>query len=604
MLEDFHFLRPEWLLAIVPGVLLIWYWLQRTQSDSGWQQAVDAQLLSALMDETHKTSHRWLGRLLMAGVVLGCAAIAGPAWEKLPQNVEQRNDALVIVMDLSLSMLAQDVQPSRVERARQKITDVLRLRDEGLTGLVAYAGDAHSVVPLTDDVGTIENLLAALGPEMMPVPGSNPDHALEIAHELFTNSGLLQGRILIVTDGIDSINSVTRHRNQAFPISIIGIGTTQGGTIPLDKLRQPGKVLLTQEGNQVVALLDHQRLDEVASLSYGRYEPAVLSDADILSALDTRLPGEDETLEVEREFDTWFDQGHWLAVLLVPLALLSFRKGVVLTPAALAPVAVYLACAIAVTIVPGQATAAAGAAPASTVSTPLSDWWDSLWMNDDQRGHAAMRYGQPEKAATLFDDTQWRAAARYRSGDYPTAHQEFLLDESVTGTYNQGNALARLGEYEQAIQHYERVLSSQPEHEDATFNKELLERLLEEQQQAEQEQNEDQQSQANNDENEEQQDQQNQQQEQSDQQQDSDQSEEREQESEEQAEQQQEEGEQQQAQVEEDQAERDEKQEALEQWLRRVPDDPGGLLKRKFTHETKQRLRRGDYENRQGEKIW
>ena len=119
----------------------------------------------------------------------------------------------------------------------------------------------------------------------MPVPGSNPDHALQLAVELFTNAGLLQGRILIITDGIDNINSVSKHRHAAFPISVIGIGTEQGGPIPLDRLRQPGRFLQTQEGNRINAMLDPQRLQDVVDLTYGRYAKATLGDQDIQTVL-------------------------------------------------------------------------------------------------------------------------------------------------------------------------------------------------------------------------------------------------------------------------------------------------------------------------------
>ena len=600
MLDDFHFLRPYWLIAIIPLVTLAWYWIKRNQAAYGWQQAVDVELLAVLLDSGSAGSRSLLRNSLIAGLLLTCVGMAGPTWEKLPQNVEQRNDALVILLDLSLSMLAQDVKPSRIERARQKVTDILRLREEGLTALVAYAGDAHAVVPLTDDTATITNLLVALGPEMMPVPGSNPDHAITLAHELFANSGLFQGRILIITDGIDSINSVSKHRNFAFPISIIGIGTEQGGTIPLDKLRQAGKVLLTQEGNQIVALLDHQRLQEVANLSHGTYAPAQLGDNDILDVLNTRLPGEDETLDVEREFDTWYDQGHWLVLLLLIPCLIIFRRGIVFC---LPLLGIGVLCGL--IAMPTQIYANSGSGPtpdtfATTSASAVSDLWQSLWLNDDQRGRAALRYGEPEKAVTLFDDPQWRAAAHYRSGDYPSALNQYLVDPSSTGKYNQGNSYARLGEYETAIGAYDEVLATDPNHADAAFNKELVQRLLEEKQQAEQEQNQDQQSQANNEDSQEQQDQE-QDQQQSENEQQSEDSEQQEQDSEQQDEQQQ--GEQQLAEN-QDQNSRDEKQEALEQWLRRVPDDPGGLLKRKFTHETKERLRRGEYENRQGDKIW
>ncbi len=579
MLENFHFLRPEWLLALVPLLIVAIVWLRRNQRGSGWDSAIDDALLNVLLDGGQRASHRFIRWVLLGALALGCVGIAGPTWEKLPQSVEQRDDALIILLDLSLSMLAEDVKPTRVERARQEITDVLRLREEGQTALIAYAGDAHAVVPLTDDTATISNLLAALSPEMMPVFGSNPDHALQLAHELFDNGSVLQGRILMVTDGIDNINDVTRHRSAAFPISILGIGTPDGAPIPLDRVRQPGRTLRTQEGNEIIAIVDEGRLRDVASITFGAYARATLGDADISELLSTPLPGEDSTIEVEREFDTWFDQGHWLVLFLLPAMLLAFRRGVF----------VCLLFGVALTGEDARANT-------------LTDAWDSLWLRDDQRAHQSLRHGEPEKAAALFKDPRWQPVAEYRSGNYATSLNGFAQDATLTGRYNEGNSLAQLGEYEAAIAAYDEVLGEDPEHEDAAFNKALVERLLEEQQQAEQQQQQDDSSQANN-ENSDSEQQSQEQQEQSDQQQESEDTEQQQNEQEQQ--QSEEEGEEQQtAQAEENEATRDEKQEALEQWLRRVPDDPGGLLRRKFSHETKQRLRSGDYENRQGSKLW
>ncbi len=579
MFEAFHFIRPWWLVGIIPAVGLAWYWLRRTQTGSGWESAIDSELLGVLLDVTQTRSSKWFSSLLVASLFIAPIGLAGPAWEKLPQNVEQREDTLIILLDLSLSMLAQDLQPSRIDRARQEIVDILRLRVEGQTALIAYAGDAHTVVPLTDDVATVENLLVSLSPEMMPVFGSNPDHALTLAHELFDNANVLQGRILMITDGVDLLSDVSRHRTTAYPISVLGIGTSSGGAIPLDRLRQPGRTLRTQEGNQIIAQLDEVRLKEVADLGFGRYQEAQVGDDDINALLSTPLPSEDETIEVEREFDTWADQGHWIALLLLPLALIAFRKGVFLV----------------LVLIPFTPTEQAIAQPPMAIEAEQVDsLWDSLWQRKDQRAWQKLREGHPEFAAALFDDPQWRAIAQYRSSDFSGAFANFTQDLSTTGWYNQANALARLKQYEQAISVYDQVLAQTPDHEDAKFNKALVERLLEEQDKSDQ-QSEDDQGQSNDQEDQSEEDQE---QDPGDEQQESD---EQQQESEQQQEQDGEEQEETEAQETES---RDEKQEALEQWLRRVPDDPGGLLRRKFSHETKQRLREGDYEHTQGDKLW
>ena len=584
-MESLHFIRPLWFVALAPILVLAWFWFRRTRAGSAWQNAISSELLPVLLDVQESRSGQWLRGIMLTAITLAVIGLAGPTWEKLPQNVEQKNDALVVLLDLSLSMWAEDVKPSRIVRARQKITDILRQREEGLTALVAYAGDAHAVVPLTDDVATIENLLGALDPGMMPVLGSNPSHGLEIAKGLFSNANMTEGRILMITDGIDRISAVSKHRNRAFPISIIGIGTYEGGPIPLDSDAEPPRYLMTQEGNQVIALLDERRLTEVANLSYGKYSKLSLSDTDFRVALSTPLPTEDASIEVEREFDSWFDQGHWFAAALLPLCLLGFRRGAL----------IMLAFAVAT---PGFDAAAAPTAASETAPGTI---WDKLWWRDDQRAHQALTAGEPERAAILFEDPQWRAVARYRTGDWTDALRGFNQDTTTTGTYNRANAHARLGNYQQALDLYGQVLAAAADHEDAAFNKALVERLLQQQQQqqadAQQDSTEKQQKQQSNDSEESPSE---------NQQQSSDQESN---ESPSQSNEEQRESEQDREGEDEDQqrqelVNRDEKQEALEQWLRRVPDEPGGLLRRKFQHETKQRLRNGDYEHRQGDKVW
>ncbi len=576
LLADFHFLRPWWLLALVPAVLAGLVWARRRASGSHWENAIAPELLGVLLERRGRSRARRLPWLAAGALALAALGLAGPAWERLPQPVEQKQDALVIVFDLSLSMFAQDLAPSRLVRARQKIADILRRRDEGFTALVAYAGDAHAVVPLTDDTRTIENLLSALRPDMMPVLGSDLGEALEQAYTLFDNAGVSQGRILVVTDGVDRMSDATERRNRRFPISFLGVGTAAGAEIPLDFVNQPGQVLRTQQGDPIRARLDADEIARIADITYGRYRTLTLADSDIEHLLATPLPGEDETAEVERDFDTWADMGFWIALALLPLALAGFRRGaLVLVPLLLMP------------------------SPAD------AGLWDDLWQRRDQQAFEALRDGEPAVAAALFEDggdEPWRAAALYRTGEYAAAAEHYRSGDDTADLYNLGNALAQQQAYAEAIEAYDAVLSRDPDHEDARFNKALVEELLERQQQAEDDQQARQdQGQQNpedstanpeggsddsGDPNEQQGEEQ--------------QPAETAQSQEQQAEAQSEDGEP----SEELTASRDEKQDALEQWLRRVPDDPGGLLRRKFQYETNQRLRRGDYRSQDSEKIW
>ena len=580
LVQDFHFLRPWWLLAGLPAVWLGVQWARRRNAASHWEDAVQPELLPVLLEPVRNAAEHRLGWLLALGLLVGAAGLAGPAWQRLPQPVEQKSDALIVLFDLSLSMYAEDLSPSRLVRARHKIADVLRRRDEGFTALVAYAGDAHTVAPLTDDTGTIENLLNSLSPGMMPVFGSHPGAALNLAHRLFENALMDQGRILLVTDGIDRLAEVTDFSDPRYPVSVLGIGTSAGAPIPLEFANRPGSFLADRQGKAVHARLDEERLDTAARLCHGRYRTIALGDADIDELLATPLPQDNSTVEAEREFDTWSDAGYWAALALLPLLLLGFRRGL-------------LACLM-LTMLPIPAEAG---------------FWEDLWTRRDQQAHHALERGQAGEAAELFRDEAWRNAADYRNGNYLRAAEGWATQSSAVAApanshYNMGNALARLGDLEGAIDAFDRALATEPGHEDAAHNKALLEQLQQQQQQASDQENREQQNEGTgNPEN-------------SRQPQDGDADEPRDSEPQESAAGEPNEGEQQQAQEQQSQegsgqqpmqsgeadATRDEQREALEQWLRRVPDDPGGLLRRKFEYETNLRARQG--EQPEPGKIW
>ena len=229
---EFHFLRPYWLVGILFLIPALYTIRQRTVRANKWKDAIDPELLSVLISPSDVRSNLIKLTLATIGFVLAFIALSGPTWERKPSPVERQNDPLVVILDLSLSMYVQDITPSRIERAKYKIADILAQRAEGFTGLIVYAGDGHVVTPLTDDVGTVNNLLTALHPGMMPIHGSKPQSAVELARELFTNSGFQQGRILLITDGIDRVSEIVDLAHPDYPISILGVGTIEGGYFP------------------------------------------------------------------------------------------------------------------------------------------------------------------------------------------------------------------------------------------------------------------------------------------------------------------------------------------------------------------------------------
>lgn len=607
-LLDFHFLRPLWLLAILPCALLLWALWYYYRPRGNWQQIIDSELLPSLTGDSASQASR--APLVLAAIAwfIAIVALAGPSWQQLPQPSYQKQDALIILMDLSPSMYATDIKPSRLVQAQREIRDILKLRREGVTALIAYSGNAHVVTPLTDDTETIELLLPALAPAMMPSIGNQPLSALELAAELVANSPSQSARVLFVSDEIPAADFKSLQKLAAkhqLELSILGIGSESGAPIPLTQ----GGFLKNSRGEVVVARLNGDEMASWANSIGARYQHSTYSDRDIDALLRASLtdPMLDPSanLDSDQQFDTWLDAGPWLLLAILPLALLGFRRGWLLG----------MACVL---MLPAEQSHA------------LS--WSDLWQNDDQQGQRLLQQEQPEQAAEAFADEQWRGVARYRAGDYGAAAEAFATEDSSTAHYNRGNALAQAGELEAALSAYERALELDPENSDAASNKQQVEEALEQQEEQQQQsdqgegegENQDKEdseqgddsgdqgdqgdnsdSQGDNDEPSS--DQAGEQQDDNaanDQQGDDaeDQAAADKQEAEEQAaaeqqteEQQQQPGEDAGAAAEaEANAEQDER---LKQWLRQIPDEPGDLLQRKFNYQYRQQQNRGGGES-------
>ena len=588
---DFHFLRPNWFYALIPALLLFVLVKRRQHQGSSWEQAIDASLLPYLLALPTQTGSRRLLNLLLVGWLLAIIALAGPVWLKTPQPVHEREDALVIILDLSRSMYAIDIKPNRLVRAQRKLQDLLTLRKEGVTALIAYAGDAHTVSPLTDDANTISEMLPAVTPEIMPAPGSQLAPALNLAVQLFTDAGVASGRILLLTDEIRDIaesQAIAREHRMAYPISVMSVGTAAGAPIDGSKLLRDGGYLKDFQGNLVIPRVNLSAMQGFVQVAGGRYSPMTLTDEDLDYLLaDEVVSSTTDFRELERDFDVWFEEGPWLVLLLLPLAALCFRRG-------------WLWSLPLLLILPQERAEAS--------------LWDDLWATRDQQAQQALNQGDAATAASLFKDEAWRAAARYRSEDYAGAANDYA--QQISGTsgssddaYNLGNSLARLGEYEDAIKAYEQALARNPDDADAAANKQLIEDIL--QQQQDQESSEDGDEQDSEDESSDQDSEPGDpnDQEQSDSDQSADEDGEPQDDESTEAEPQQPADQDQAAKdpkmAEEDtQPLDDEERQALENWLRKVPDDPGGLLRRKFETQYSDRLRQGRSNNNGNQSNW
>lgn len=601
-LADFHFIRPYWLLAILPAVVIAILMLRNKLSRGNWSACCDAELLPFLLQEHAANQSRvWLSLGFIASL-LTIVALAGPTWQRLPSPVFRNDAALVIALNLSPSMDAADIKPSRLTIARYKIADILKQRKDGQTALLVYSGDAFTVTPLTDDTNTIDSQLAALTTDIMPSQGNNTATVLEKAVALFKQSGLQTGQILLITDAVDLDEALPAAKKlDNFQLSVLGVGTEDGAPIALPE----GGFLKDNQGSIVVTKLNSSDLSSLARAGHGVYQTLTSGDDDIktlLNAFDKPVQQQgkvDNNLMLEQ----WDDKGAWLLLLVLPIGALFFRKGLLIVAFVL------------LLPVPKNSYALA---------------WQDLWQRPDQQALKAYQKQDYAKAAEKFKNPDWKAAAEYKAGEYDKALKTYQsqAEQSATNIYNQGNALAQSGQLKEALAAYEQALKLNPNDADAKFNKELVEKELEKQQQdkkdqpeqnkqqnpnqkSDQQKSDKQQASENKEQQQEQQKAESEESKQQKQEQQSSQSEEQKpqkqekgqddlakqeelkskeppkQQAAQQAEQKKDEGKKPTAQAAKpaEASQKNEKQQANEQWLNRIPDDPAGLLRRKFKYQ-------------------
>ncbi|HSM10855.1 MAG TPA: VWA domain-containing protein, partial [Lysobacter sp.] len=396
-----------------------------------WREAVDPHLLPHLLDARSAPRGRLAVGLGLLGYVLAVLDLAGPSWRQIEQPLWQNRTPLVIALDLSSATLAGDLPPTRLAQARAKLATLLRERDGGQVGLVAYAGDAFTVAPLTDDAANVALFLDALHPQVMPVDGQRGDRAIEWSAKLLRQAGFEQGEILLLTDHADAAASdaAAAAQRSGLRVSVLGLGTTAGAPY------------LQPHGGIANARLDDASLRALARAGGGRYSALTSDDGDLrsLGVLDAEADGAVSTQGESGR--SWQDEGYWLLLPLMLLALLAFRRG--------SAVAVLLVCLW----LPWQPAAAAGPSAGSTTQ---------LWRRPDQIAHQRMQ----------------QAAQAYRQGDFARAAQLYQGLDSADGHYNRGNALAKAGRYPQAIEAYDRALQKQPRMADAIANKAAVEAAM------------------------------------------------------------------------------------------------------------------------------
>lgn len=451
-MSDFHLLRPEWILLILPLAIMLLFTHVKSLNAGNWQSIISPKLQKyVLLQSQVTTTQKYIRSSLWLSALLAILALSGPSWEKQNSDVYRSQQGLIIGFDLSLSMTSQDVAPSRSQRAKYKITDVLQAQQGQNIGLIAYAGDAHVVSPLTQDINTVKSLLSPLNPYIMPSQGSNLVKLAQETVNLFEQAGSAPKTLLLVTDGVETkdIQAAANLLNQAnIRLAILAIGTEQGAPM----VQPDGRFFKDSKGQVIMPPLEWNNLQQLASATGARIERLSNDDQDISTLLSSTnmdinfQKAEDESMQ----FDQWLDGGYWLLLPLLLLSLGAFRKGIVLS------------IAVMIMLQPNNSYA--------EIDVP------DLLLNNNQKGEKYFEQ-DPAKAAELFNDPKWKASSLYKAGDYQGALDIWQQFDDAQSLYNQGNALAQLQQIEQAIAAYDAALKKQPDLEDAKKNKEILEQI-------------------------------------------------------------------------------------------------------------------------------
>ena len=456
----FHFIEPRWLWLLVLVPLLAWLVGRRSAEVRVLTKLADPLLLPHLLDGKPGASRAPVVAFIVAAV-LAVMALAGPTWDRQSQQLFAERAAQVVVVSMSPHMLAHDVVPDRLSRARYKVRELYAANRDGMNALIAYTGEAFTVAPLTTDAHSVDDLLTALSPDTMPVAGDDPGKAIDMAADLIRHADVRGGSIVLVTDHADAAAAAAAGRARAAgdTVSVLGLGTTRGGPVPSDD----GGFLKDEQGAIVMAPRNDASLTAVASAGGGRYVVTSDDPSDVTS-LASALHGDGEGKAVAGAASgQWQDRGPWLLLPLLPIVALAFRRGWLLV--------------LALALLP--------------LSPARADGIADLFRTRDQQAAKALSEGDAQRAQSLAANNALRGAAAYRAGDYAASATALAHGTDSDSQYNLGNALAKQQRYDDAIAAYDRALKANPANADAAANRKAVADFLQKQKQQDQDKKDD-----------------------------------------------------------------------------------------------------------------
>ncbi|MGD8703293.1 MAG: VWA domain-containing protein [Desulfosarcina sp.] len=419
---------------------------------------------------------RWIkAALLMASVLFVAIALAGPKYGFRWREIRQRGVDIVIALDCSRSMTAADVQPSRLERAKREVFDLLAMLQGDRVGLVAFAGTAYLQCPLTLDYDAFNLFLNVLSPDYLPVGGTDITAALQTAMGSFDPKSPAEKAIILITDGEntgsgDPLKAAEALKRKEIKLFCIGVGGAEGVPIP----EASGGFKKDRTGQIVLSQRDETTLKKMAVITDGTYVRSVAGnmDLDAIYTDEIRSKMDAQTLTSGRK-QVWEDRFQW-------------------------PLALALICLVAELLLPVTRKSALALILSGWLILPMV----AAEAGETRDGIAAYEQGEFETALKHFTDAQLNepeaphllynvAGAYYKTGDFDAAADHFRqvlkTDDNELkrkALYNLGNAEFRRGNAAAAIGHYEAALKIAPDDRLAKENLEFVKQVLAQQQQS------------------------------------------------------------------------------------------------------------------------
>lgn len=431
-LGTIELLRPAWLLALAPLALLLAKLARRQRDAGGWPAIVAPHLLQHVtIAGSPGGRHLALG-LAAIGLIAAVIALAGPALPGKAELAYRSGATRAFVVDLSPAMAAGEDGDRRIERVRLKLLDLLHAAPPGQTALIAYAEEPYLITPPTTDAATLALLVPELAPEIVPLPGNRPERALRMAKDVLARGGAQGGDVVWITANRELSADVA------------------AAAVELAERKVRLSVLDAGDRPALARAAPAATLQSAAEAAGGIYLALRADNEDVRMLAAARDDG-GIAVAATRHAARPREIGVWLLPLLLLLAALAFRRGVL------------FALAVPLLLVPPVAEAADFA---------------NLWLSRDHQAARLLAAGEASRAAALFGDPRWQAVANYRAGRYEQAAALLAPFDDADSHYNRGNALARLDRLDEALAAFEAALRLRPDDADFRHNRDLVRERL------------------------------------------------------------------------------------------------------------------------------